>query len=321
VRATSRRVVLLGLLVLPGCGKKTGDEAAGGTTGGASSTSKQEGDRALVVAEVGKSKITVGQVEDEINKLHPSVRVRFSSPERRKDFVENLVRFEVLAREARRRKLDKDPEVIRRVKRAMIDVLMDRLRSSLVKMEQITDRDVEAYYQRHIDTYRQPPRVRVSMIVTKTRGEAAALLAKAKKKSGDVSYFAELAAKHSVDPATKVRRGDLGFFAKDDKKVPPPVIEAAFAIDGMWTFAGPLRLDNDSWAILIKTGELDGSNRPLEMERNRIRNRLFNERRLKAVEEFVKTLQANARVEILEKNLAKVKLKDAPHPPSSMMPR
>jgi parvulin-like peptidyl-prolyl isomerase len=320
LKASWRTLGLLGLLVVFGCGKNTDGEGGAGAGGAAPSTPNKKGDRALAVARVGESKITVGQVEDELNKLHPSVRVRFSSPERRKDFVKNLVRFEVLAREARRRKLDKDPEVVKRVKRAMIDVMMDQLRSSLVKMEQITDSDVEAYYHKHIKLYRKPPKVRVSMIVTKTRGEAARLLAQAKKKAGDVGHFAELAAKHSIDPATKVRRGDVGFFAKDDTKVPPAIIEAAFSIDAMWTFAGPLKLD-DKWAIVLKTGDMPGTNRPLEMERNRIRNRLYNERRLKAVEDFVKQLQESAKVEILEKNLAKVKTKDAPQPPASMMPR
>jgi len=307
--------VCVALLGLPAC--KKGPTSGGRGDAGAPARA----DRKLVVARVGDTSITVEDLEDELNRLHPSVRVRFSSPERRKEFLKNLVRFEVLAREARRRGLDKDPEVVKRVKRAMIDVMMGQARSSLVKMEDITDKDVQEYYAKHINVYRQPPRVRVSMIVVKTQPEAAALLAKAKKKVGDVKTFAELAVAHSTDPATKVKRGDLGFFSRDDEKVPKEVREAAFSLGPMWSVGGPIKLAGEGgYAILMKTGEVADVNRPLEMERDRIRNRLFNERRLQAVEDFVKKLQDQAKVEILDKNLAKVEVKDAPHPPSSMTP-
>jgi peptidyl-prolyl cis-trans isomerase C len=277
-------------------------------------------DRKLVVARVGESTITVGDVEDELNKLHPSVRARFMSPERRKEFVKNLVRFDVLAREARRRGLDKDPEVIKRVKRAMIDVMMVELRSSLVKMEDITDKDVETYYNEHINVFRQPPKVRASVIVVATRAEAAALMTKAKKKPGDVKAFGDLAVAHSIDPATKVKRGDLGFFSRDDEKVEKELREAAFKQEAMWSVSEPVKVAR-GWAILMKTGDVAEVNRPLQMERDRIKNRLFNERRLQAVERYVDELQSKAKVEIIDKNLSKVEVKDAPHAPSSMSPR
>jgi peptidyl-prolyl cis-trans isomerase C len=304
-------------LSLWGCGK--GKEAPPKGSSKAEKGKAQRVDRNLVVARVDEAKITVGRLEDELNKLHPSLRVRFSSPARQKEFLKNLVRFEVLAKEARRRKLDTDPDVIRRVKRAMIDVMMTQLRSTLVKLEDITDKDVEDYYNKHIKIFRQPPKVRGSIIMTETRAEAAKLLAQAKKKSGDVKFFAELATRHSVHPATKVRRGDLGFFTREHKKIPKEIIEAVFDIKALWAFAGPIQT-GQKWAILLKTGDVTGVDKPLRMERDRIRNRLFNERRLQAVERFVKDLQSKAKIEILDGNLKKVQLKNAPHPPSSMTP-
>jgi foldase protein PrsA len=195
----------------------------------------------------------------------------------------------------------------------MIDRMMDQLRATLVKMEQITDRDVEDYYNQNRKLYHQPPKVRASQIVTRTRQEALAVLNKAKKKLGDSSYFVELVQEYSVDKASRERRGDLGFFDRETDKVPKPVAAAAFAIDALWKVDGPVEMEG-GWVVLMKTGELEAVNRPLELERNRIKNRLYNQRRLEAVEKFVDDLQGKAKVKILDKNLAKVKVDLDPKP-------
>jgi len=64
----------------------------------------------------------------------------------------------------------------------------------------------------------------------------------------------------------------------------------------------------------MKTGEMEAVNRPLELEKNRIKNRIFNERRLKAVEAFVAKLQDKAKVQIIKENLSKVKVLLSPAP-------
>lgn len=301
--------LLLPLAIVVGC--RRGPAPGPGTGTGTGTGGPERAERKLVAAQVGEALITVGQLEDELNRLHPAVRVRFASPERRKEFLNNMVRFEVLAEEAKRRELQRDPDVVRRVKRAMIDVMMDQLRSSLVKIEDITDKDVQEYYNKNIEQFQQPAKVRASVIVTKTKAEAAKVLAQAKQKSGDVRHFAMLVKQFSIDPVTKVKRGDLGFFAKGDPKVPKELVEAAFAIPSLWTLGGPVQTQQ-GFAVLMKTGETQPIERSLDSERERIKNRLFNERRLKALEKFVEKLQAKASVKIFDKNLEKVELETRP---------
>jgi peptidyl-prolyl cis-trans isomerase C len=316
LRGFSVRTSILVWLVLPlalGAGCRRGDSPGAGAGTGTGTGGPERADRKLVAAQVGKALITVGQLEDELNRLHPAVRVRFTSPERRKEFLKNMVRFEVLAEEAKRRELQRDPEVVRRVKRAMIDVMMDQLRSSLVKIEDITDVDVEEYYNKNIEQFQQPAKVRASVIVTKTKAEAAVVLAQAKQKNGDVRHFATLVRQFSIDPVTKVKRGDLGFFAKGDPKVPKELSEAAFAIESLWTLGGPVQTEK-GFAVLMKTGETQAVNRSLETEKHRIKNRLFNERRLKTLEKYVDDLQQKATVKIYDKNLEKVELESRPRP-------
>ena len=120
-------------------------------------------------------------------------------------------------------------------------------------------------------------------------------------------HFADLVAKHSVDEATRPRQGDLGFFAADDKQLPAAVVKAAFAIDKMWALAGPVET-RGGYAVLLKTGDRPAVDRSFEAEKDRIRNRLFNQRRFEEVNRFVERLQKRAWVEVIDKNLAAVRI-------------
>jgi peptidyl-prolyl cis-trans isomerase C len=304
-------VACLGLLL--GCpGGKGGNQPGSGSAkssaaAGEAEKRKQDPDRNLVLATLAGGKITVGQLEDELNRQNPYIRMRFTSVERKREFLKNMVRFEVLAREARRKGLQNDPEVIKRVKRAMIDRMMEGLHTTLVKMDDITDAEIADYYAKNKQLYQQPAKARASMILCKTMADAQKVLAEAKKKSGDAGHFSALVKEHTIDDATKERRGDLDFFAADEARVPKEVRDAVFATTGLWSYAGPVKTER-GFAVLMKTGELEAINRPVELEKVRIRNRLYNEKRMKALEKFVDDLQAKAKVQVNDANLAKVKV-------------
>ena len=297
-------LVLLGLAMAVGaCSSQKKSRSSEGEP----TTKSTNPERNLQVAVIGDTKITVGMLEDELNRQNPYLRMRFSSPERRKDFLKNLVRFEVLAAEAKRRGLETDPAVIRQVKRAMIDRMVEELQTTLVKMESISDKDVADYYKANVNLYQQPAKVRASWILLATAAEAEKVLAEAKTKPNDVAFFGDLAKKHSIDTATKPNRGDLDFFTRDAKNLPKELIEAAFGLRTLWQIGGPVKTAK-GFAVVMKTGELQAVDKSLEQEKDRIKNRLFNERRTKAMESFIDDLQAKAKVQIDDKALEKVKL-------------
>ena len=79
---------------------------------------------AMVVAKVGERQITVGDVTRQINRLSPYIRRRWAAPEKRKEFLEKLIRVELLSQEAERLGLGDDPEVQRTVKQVMIRLMV-----------------------------------------------------------------------------------------------------------------------------------------------------------------------------------------------------
>src|SRR6267143_6783608 len=79
-----------------------------------------------VVARVGDESITADEVRQRLNETSPFLRARYNTLERKKEFVENLIRNELLAQEAQRQGLDKSPAVREQMKRAMIQELIKK---------------------------------------------------------------------------------------------------------------------------------------------------------------------------------------------------
>ena len=84
--------------------------------------------------------ITVSDFEERLNNQSPYVRARYASVEQKKEYLDNLVKFEVLATEARKQGLDRDPEVVRTMKQVMIQKLL-KARFDKLKQEDISDAD------------------------------------------------------------------------------------------------------------------------------------------------------------------------------------
>ena len=146
---------------LPAC-KKTGARASAAGSG----------DPSQVVAKVDDAVITVGDVQERINKQSPFVRARYTTNEKKKEFLDSLIRFEVMANEAERRGYDKDPEVLRVMKQQMISKFLQKDFESKLKVEDVPDADVEKYYKEHPAEFNQKDEVRVSEIVVKDKGKA-----------------------------------------------------------------------------------------------------------------------------------------------------
>jgi peptidyl-prolyl cis-trans isomerase D len=82
---------------------------------------------------------------------------------------------------------------------------------ALARQEPPTEAEIKAAYDARASQFRVEEQRRASHILVKTREEADKLLAELKKNPG---RFAELAKKHSQDPGSAEKGGDLGFFGR-----------------------------------------------------------------------------------------------------------
>ncbi|MGD8318533.1 MAG: peptidyl-prolyl cis-trans isomerase, partial [Myxococcales bacterium] len=175
-----------------------------------------------VLAKVGDRTITVGEFADRLASQSPYLRARFESPERRKEFLDNLVRFELLVYEAKRRGYAERPEVVRARRNAMIQQLIKKEVDEPLQTAEVTDEEVKAIYDANPTEFDRPAQVRASDIFIKDRAHAQQVLEKAKK--SDLAGFRRLAREESEDENTKKSGGDLQFFSADAEGQPPAAV-------------------------------------------------------------------------------------------------
>ncbi|WP_164000759.1 peptidylprolyl isomerase [Pyxidicoccus caerfyrddinensis] len=304
----SLRLPLLASLVLLGCSgdKSSGSEAANGKQG-------------PVVALVNGQPVTAEEVEAKLREQPAFIRARYATPEKKKEFLDNLIRFELLAQEAQRAGLDKDPEIQATLQKVMVQKL---LRQQQEATGTLSETELRKYYDEHLSEFVRPERVRVSHIFlpavegdtakrNQARAAATKLLAdvKAKSAGANTSAFELAAAEHSWDKATKSAGGDLGFLSREEltQAWEAPLAAAAFAITAD-SGVGPVVETSKGFHLVKLLGRQLGTNQDFDSVKARIESRLLSERRARALDDFIAGLKSKAKIEVRDDVLAQVKV-------------
>lgn len=164
------------------------------------------------------------------------------APEKEKEkirhqWVNYLIETEVFFREAKKAGLEKDKEVLNELKKRKDELLANHFQYKVIhKKIQVTDKDVEEFYQSHKEEFREPLRVRVKTIVVKTEEEVKDILQELKKGKP----FESLAKEKSIHESGP-DGGELGWFVKRENN--SELEKIAFS------------LDKDSVSDIIKASE------------------------------------------------------------------
>lgn len=291
--------------VAVGCGAEDPDD-------GETVTPEAEGERvhgltseeaAHTIAKVGDVEITVGDVAAELASKGSFIRTRYQSPERRREFLDQMIRFELLAQEAERRGYDELPEVQRTRKQMMIRQFLAQ-RFDEQGPESITDEDVEAYYEEHSGEFNTPAQVRASHIQCRDRNTANRVLRELRADPTNVRLYRRLAEQHNTDESTQDRFGDLRFFSRPDEdaegepSVPNEVAEAAFSVERIGGIHPSVVRSSAGWHVVKLTGRRAAMHRSLAESSTPIRNRLWRERREASIQELIDELREASDVEV-----------------------
>lgn len=277
-----------------------------------------------VVAHVGDDVITAEEFKKRLDETSPFLRARYNTVERKKEFLENLVRNELLAQEAQRRGLDKAPAVREQVKRAMIQELLKQQLDEKLTGNDISEDELKKFYDAHLDEFVKPERARVFRILLEAADAKAKTAAKkkagdllkeidAREKKGDTNAFQAVAMKESMDKLSAPMGGDLRFNSKDEltKTYSAQLAEAAFALKNPGDKSGVIEtgVGVELLKLQVKTVAVD---RKLEESKDAIRGRMARERRSRDYDESVKKLHEQGNVKIDETELGKVAAAEAP---------
>ena len=155
--------------------------------------------------------------------------------------LSQLIEQKLMSQEAIRRGLDKDPAGRRRLEMARERILGNLLVENLVA-EDVTEDQIEAMYQKQVALQQDDDEVRISHILVATKEDAQALFDRIQ--AGE--SFESLVSANSLDSATRMEQGDLGYVSPNDEPAPFPLV---IANTGEGEVAPPFE-SADGWHIL-----------------------------------------------------------------------
>ena len=285
------------------------DKGAANAPGMQGAAPQSEAELDVVLAKIDGVQITVGEFQERINKQSPYIRARYTSTEQKKEFLDNLIRFEVLALQAKKEGFDKDPDVVRSMKQAMIQKLMKDQFENGIRPEDVTEEAMRAYYDQHPEEFNKPEEVRVSAIIVSRKAAAQKAAADALGDKGKSNKgFRELVALHSTDTESKTRGGDLRYFARDSTELPKELVEAAFALTKTGDVAGPIAASDKKFYIIKQTGHRKAIAKSFEDVKRQLQNRLYRDMRTQAQKDYIDTLKAKAKIEVFANKLDAVRI-------------
>jgi parvulin-like peptidyl-prolyl isomerase len=252
------------------------------------------------VARVGKVELHDEDVKRAMARDPGATAQRFDSPAARRDLIDGLVRFELLVQAAERAGLTRDPDAIHALQQIAVTKLVNQTLGALASAESVTPLDVEREYAAHqASDYTLPEAVEVRHIrvsdeklAERVAGEAKALA------PADERGFSALVARTSEDSATRGADGDLGFIDKNSR-LPSALVAAALSLRVPGDVIGPIASGAD-YEILRLHSRRAGAVSPLSSVQEPIRQRLYQERRRKALDDFIARLRAETKVDVIE---------------------
>jgi len=269
--------------------------------------------------------ITADEFKARLDEQSPFIRQRYAALDRKKEFLDNLVRFELLARAAEKEGLANDPDVLLTTRKVMVQKLVQKKFAEGDPSKEIPEADAQKYYDAPRDEFVKPAKVRLAGILV-AAGEkggpaparAAKLLAQLKgamKKNPQA--LQAMAREVSDDPVSKGAGGDLGFKSKDDlaKQGGPAFADAVFALKE----GAPAAVDSTQGVWIVQViGRQDEVVRTFDQMKGQIQARLAREKRTKEFDEYVKRLREEARVQVVDAELEKVPVSGGPGAPGGM---
>jgi len=275
-----------------------------------------------VLAKVGEREITLGDYAETLERMDPFERLRYQSPDRRKQLLNELVQVELLAEEAKRRGLDKQPETQERVRQMLRDELLRDLRQSVPGPGDIPEAEVRAYFDAHHDEFKEPERRRVAHLLLGSEAQAKAALQKAVGASA--ADWGKLVAQLSLDkpppssgPTPTELAGDLGIVGPpghprgENPRVPEAVRAAVFEISQLGGVLDRVVSESGHFHVVRMTGRTEARDRSYQDAERTIRVALVQQRIRTREAELEQELKKRYPVSVDDEALSQVKVPEA----------
>ena len=255
------------------------------------------------VATVGDARITVADVQLRVRKT-PLFQLRalgsdFDAARRR--VLDQLVSEALLVKGAEEAKLPERPDVNERMRSVLVSALLGDIRREAEAPGAVSEEAIRAYYEAHKDRYEAQQRVKIWQIVLDKKEDADAMLeyirTNPEYRTDPVAGWDKLARERSLDKASAMRKGNLGFVQPDGStahksvKVPPEMYQVAAKLNDGQVSPEPLQV-GEYWVIVQRRGAHQTPSRTIEDEAATIRGILAKQQVTDRVKDLLKKLRA-----------------------------
>lgn len=235
-----------------------------------------------MVAKVNQRALTEEDLESEI----PAGSKEQVTVDQKREYVRRWIRNELLYQEALKNKIDQEKDIQQRIEQIIKDVVVTNfVEREFVDSFTVSPDEIKAYYEENKQTFlREEDEVRASHILVKTQEQAE--MVRTKLVFG--ANFGKLAAEQSLDPDTKFRAGDLGYFSRE--MAHPAIAEAAFGLEKEH-FSKPVETEWGFHVLKLTDKKKKGSIREIWEVENLIANILSNQKRIEVVDRYIESLK------------------------------
>jgi peptidyl-prolyl cis-trans isomerase C len=246
-----------------------------------------------VLALVNGRQVTQTEFDIRWGELAEATRARYEKEGGKRLFLDELITRELLMQEARKLGLDQNDAIRDRTQRYREQLILDELLKDRIKAKvELTQEELDAYYEKHAHELLTPLKVRVWQMLL-PNVSAAKDLEHQINEGGD---FAKFAQRYSIDGKTKAKGGDLGPYHNG---LVVPEVDAVVNTLKLDMVSAPIK--TDSGYYLVKITALDKEIIQADVAvRERLRQELLNEKRRRRFDGVIADIRAKAVIRLAD---------------------
>lgn len=246
-----------------------------------------------VLALVNGRQITQTEFDARWGELAEATKARYQKEGGKRVFLDELITKELLMQEARKLGLDQSDAIRDRAQRYKEQLILDELLKDRIKAKvELTNEELDAFYEQHSHELLTPLKVRVSQMLLPNISAAKDL----EKQVNQGGHFSQFAQRYSIDEKSKAKGGDLGPYRKD---LVVPEVDAVIHTLKPGFISAPIK--TDAGYYLVMTTPLDKEIIEADVAvRERLRQELLNEKRRKRFDGVIADIRAKATIRLAD---------------------
>ncbi|MCP4603190.1 MAG: hypothetical protein GY847_22195 [Proteobacteria bacterium] len=213
----------------------------------------------LPVAKIKGNPLTVYYIESAAAGEDLLKRLELADRTKQNEFLDDLIREEVLAAEAKRRGYDAHEEVQELLKLELARLAELFIKNDIVEVAP-TDDELSSYYKEHLNYYHKPEMISARHILISDKDKAQRLLNKLLESKPSEKEFQRLVQNKGEKGEMRLKGGNLGFLPKpgsrhnDELETSAVLAEAVFKLTENGEIFKQLVKTKHGFHILMRTG-------------------------------------------------------------------